>query len=165
MMLNNVPTQINKSARLVTLKHPNSMDATVHRKTYNRVDSGTMGGLPTLGGMGMLDGDDEPDYTYTEIGSAKVQFCGQFQAPDGNIRDDDHSLNYAGPTMEALIECILEPTDPAFFIVDKPDMVMVYPGAGIALAYEVVGKTSPMNIPPFATKWILAPRADMNVGI
>jgi hypothetical protein len=164
-MLNNVPAQINKSARLVTLNHPNAMDCTVHRKTYNRTDTGTMGGLPTLGGLGVLDGEDEPEYTYMELGDAKILFAGQYQAVDGNMRDDDMSLNYAAPPMEALVECVKQPTDTAFFVADKPDLVMVYPGAGIALAYEVVGVTSPSNIPPYGRKLILAPRSDLNVGI
>lgn len=164
-MLNNVPIQVNKAARQVVLRHPNAMDCTVWRKAVNRVAETSMGGLPTIGGLGVLDAEDEADYSYTELGDARILFCGVFQGQAGNTIDADTGLNYPDMPIEALVECVAEPTAEGFFVADKPDMVTVYPGAGIVLSYEVVGVTGAVNIPPYTRKLVLAPRQDMDVGI
>ena len=164
-MLNNVPTQINKAARLVTLRHPNAMDCTVYRKTVNRTAATSSAGMPTIGGLGVLDSEDEADYTYQEIGDAKIVFTGQFQTQGNNWNEGDTQLNYPDAPVEALIECVLDPSDPAFFVADSKDMVMVMPGAGIALAYEVASTTGQVNIPPFTRKYMVTPRSDGDVGI
>lgn len=167
-MLNNVPTQINRSARLVTLRHPNAIDCTIWRKTVNRVTTtapAEIGGLPTIEGVGVLDSEDEADYEYAEVGDAKIVFTGQFQTQGGNWRDDDSSLTYNEMPVEALIECVLEPSDPNYVVPDKPDLITVTPGPGIVLTYEVIGETSSVSIPPYVRKFALAPRQDSNVGI
>lgn len=167
-MLNNVPIQVNNAARQVVLRHPNAMDCTVWRKTVNRAADGTpatMGGLPTIGGLGVLDAEDEADYSYDEVGDARIVFCGVFQGQSGNVIDADYGLNYPDPPVEALVECLVAPGAEGHFVADKPDMVTVYPGAGMALAYEVVGVTGNINIPPYTRKLVLAPRQDMDVGI
>lgn len=167
-MLNNVPTQINRAARMVTLRHPNAIDCTVWRKQINRVSTATpatFGGLPTIGEMGVLDGDDEADFEFTELGDARIVFVGQFTAQNANWLDDDTAINYQDQPVEALIECEVEPGDPAFFLPDKNDMVTVEPGAGIALSYEVIGVIGNVAIPPYTRRYILAPRQDQNVGI
>lgn len=167
-MLNNVPIQINQAARQVVLRHPNAMDCSVWRKTVNRVADApplAMGGLPTIGGLGVLDAEDEADYSYTELGDARIVFCGVFQGQAGNTIDADTGLNYADIPIEALVECVAEPAAGGYFQADKPDVVTVYPGAGIVLSYEVIGVTGAVNIPPYTRKLVLAPRQDMDVGI
>lgn len=167
-MLNNVPTQVSKAARQVTLRHPNSMDCTVFRKTLNRTESivpEEFGGLPTIGGLGVLDNEDEADYDYEELGEARVVFTGQYQASDMNMNSADEGLNYQNPPVEALVECVLDPDDVNYFIPDKHDMITVYPGNGFALGYEIQGTTSNIGIPPYVRKYFLNPRADANVGI
>lgn len=163
-MLNSVPTQINRSARLVTLRHPNAMDCTVWRKKVNRVSADTpaqMGGMPTIGGLGVLDSEDEADFDYEELGDAKIVFAGQYQGEGANWNDADSTLNYPAPPMEALIECVLDPSDPAHFVATKPDMITVEPGAGISIPYQVIGETGSVNIPPYTRRFILAP---INLG-
>lgn len=167
-MLNNVPTQINRSVRLVTLRHPNAMDCTVWRKQVNRTAAAEpleMGGLPTLGGLGMLDSEDEADFSFVELGDAKIVFAGQFLGEGANWNDAETGLNYPAPPMEALIECLVEPGQPGYFLPDKPDMVSVEPGNGMVVLYEVIGATGSVNIPPYTRKLVLAPRQDQNVGI
>lgn len=165
-MLNNVPTQMRRSGRLVTLKHPNSMDCTVWRKTVTRpADTGTMGGLPNVGGMGLLDGEDEADYDYEELGDAKIVFTGIYTGEGANWNDADTGLNYPAPPQEALIECVLDPSDPNYFTVEKPDRITVEPGGGIILPFEVLGESSAVNIPPYVRKYILAARSDSEVGV
>ena len=167
-MLNQVPIQIQRSARQVTLRHPNAMDCTVWRKVINRVSAdtpATIGGLPTIGGLGVLDSEDEADFDWQPKGDAKIVMAGVFQAEGGNTVDTDNGLLYPAPPIEALIECILDPGDPDFFMADKPDMVTVEPGGGVVLTYEVTGVQGNVNIPPYTRRYILAPRSDMNVGM
>lgn len=167
-MLTKVPATINKSARLVTLRHPNAMDCEVFRKQVTRVDTPVAddyAGLPTLGGLGVISSDDEVEFEYIDIGEARVVFLGGFQAQLGNTMDNDTGLAYADAPIEALMECVADPSAPEFFVLDKNDMVTVYPVPGVAIVYEVAGVTGNVNIPPYTRKYLLQPRSDMNVGI
>lgn len=168
-MLNNVPTQINRSSRLVTLRHPNAMDCTVWKKVLKRTVAEPpedMGGLPTIGGLGMLDGEDEADYEFVERGDAKIVFTGgQFAGDGANWNDSDTGLIYDDSQKEALIECILDPCDENYFVPGKPDIVSVEPGGGIVLVFEVSGERGNISIPPYSRKFILTARSDSEVGI
>ena len=166
-MLNEVPKAIMRAARLVTLNHPNAMDGTAHRKRLNRVAPGndTMGGNPTVGGMGLLDGEDEADFTYELLGDVKVVFAGVFQGEGNNWLDSDDGINYPQMPIEAIIECTLDPEHDDYFTVEKPDYIAVEPGGGSVLIYEVVGVTGTVNVPPYTRKYILAARSDSDVGI
>lgn len=167
-MLNNVPIQISKSARLVTLNHPNAMDCTVYRKQVNRTADTTpaaQGGMPTIGGLGVLDSEDETDYSYVVLGSAKIVFTGQFMTEGNNWNEGDTQLTYPDMPVNALIECVLEPSEEGYFVPSNRDMVMVAPGDGMALSYEVSGETSNVNIPPFCKSFSLSVRSDATTGI
>jgi len=166
-MLTAVPAAVNSSSRIVTLRHQNSQDATLYRKVLNRVDTPAeeVNALPTIGGLGILDSEDEADFTYEEVGDCKVMFTGAYAAADGNWNRSDTGIVYPEGTIEALIECVLSPTDPNFIVPDYHDMVMVMPGSGFVLPYEVVGITSPINIPSNSRRYHLAPRSDLNVGV
>lgn len=174
-MLNNVPITVNRLARQVTLRHPNAMDCLVFRKVVLRQSTDSVAGLPTIGGIGVLDSEDEADYEFQLLGedpqnpapepNARIVFVGQYLAMGSNVTDDDASITYAEAPMEALVECALDPGDPLFFVVDKNDVVNVLPGAGIVIPYQVVGVTSPGNIPPYSRKLLLQPRADTEFGV
>lgn len=167
-MLNKVPQQVNRASRNVTLRHPNAMDCTVYRKTVDRVstdDPEEFAGLPTIGGLGVLDSEDEADYSFEEIGSARILFCGQFQTGGSNWNDADTGIIYPDQPIEAMIECVLKPEEEGFFTVTKNDMIMVEPGAGIVMPYQAVGETGSVNIPPYTRKFLIQPRADIDVGI
>lgn len=168
-MLTNVPTQINRSARLVTLRHPNGMDCTVWRKQVNRTSEADPATAPdgsaTIGGLGVLDSEDEADYEFTELGDARIVFTGQFATAGNNWMDDDQGINYQEQPVVALIECVVGPDDKGYFLPDKHDMVTVEPGAGLALGYEIVGISSNLNIPPYVRQYALIPRQDSTVGI
>lgn len=164
-MLNGVPAQINRSARLVTLRHPNAMDCTVWGKTIKRTADETMGGLPTIGGVGLLDGEDEADYEYTERGDAKVVFTGQYVGEGANWVDGDNGIIYGAAPTEVLVECILDPSDENYFVPAKPDIISVEPGAGVVLIYEILGENSTVNLPPYTRRFIVAARSDTDFGI
>lgn len=164
-MLNAVPAAINAAARAVTLRHPNAQDATIYAKRVKRSEPGTVGGLPVLGGLGVMDSEDEADYEYIERGDARVLFAGIYAGQAGNVLDADDGVTYAEGLIEATIECVLDPSNPLFFIPDKNDVVMVEVSATIIMPYEVVGNTSTTNIPPYTRKYLLQPRSDIDFGL
>lgn len=163
-MLNIVPSTINASRRLVVLNHPNSFDAELWRKKVTRTElagtapNDTLGGLPTLGGLGVLTSEDEAEVDYEQIGDVKVLFGGIYQ---GSAEFDTDDGLVPEQLKEAQIECILQPTDPLFVTPDKNDLVMVTPGGGIVLPFEVMGETGTVNIPPYTRKYILNARDDL----
>ena len=167
-MLTNVPQQVNRAVRNVTLRHPNAIDCTIYRKVVNRVstdDPAEFSGLPTIGGLGVLDSEDEADYSFEEVGEAKILFQGQFQTGGNNWNDSDTGIIYPDPPVEATIECIAGPDDAGYFVATKNDLVVVDAGAGIVIPYQIVGETSQLSIPPYAKRYQLQPRADTEVGI
>lgn len=168
-MLNNVPAQLNKANRMVTLRHPNALECTVLRKSVSRVstdDPSEFAGLPTIGGLGVLDSEDEANYEYTEIGEAKAVLLGTFQTNGGNWNDADTSITYPDmPIVEALAECEANPGCADFFTIGKRDILLIHFGAGIVVPYEVVGETGSVNIPPYTRRFMLQPRSDQLIGI
>ncbi len=164
-MLSVVPTTINASRRLVVLRHPNAMECEVWRKQVSRTEltggapNDTLGGLPTMGGLGMLSGEDESDVTWTQVGDAKILFGGVFQGTSEVDADNGLVPVQQG---DAQIECILAPNADGFFVTERNDLVMVLPGGGIVLPYEVVDEVGSINIPPYTRKYILNARDDLS---
>lgn len=161
-MLNNVPIQVNRAARQVTLRHPNGMDCSLWKKVILRVNdpADNFGGLPTIGGAGVLDSEDEADYTYEFLADAKISFTGQYIGADSNTIDTENGLNYFAAAMEALIECTAELGSPEWVMPDKPMVVTVFPGNGVVVPYQIVGTTGNVNIPPYTRKYVLNPLSD-----
>lgn len=165
-MLNRVPTAIARAGRIVTLRHPNAMDCTVWRKRLLRTPDpagAEMGGIPTIGGIGVLDGEDEAHYEYDPVGDAKIVFSGVWDGMnDGsNWNDADTGLIAPRPPITAMIELINE----ADGYVQKPDRITVEPGGGLVLAYEVLGESGSVNIPPYTRRYLLVQRSDAEVGV
>jgi hypothetical protein len=69
-VLNNVPTAVNSLARNVVINHPNSSNAVMVRKVVTRTASTTVGGLPTLGGLGVISSEDEESVSWELLGNA-----------------------------------------------------------------------------------------------
>jgi hypothetical protein len=69
-MLNNVPQAVNTLARNVVINHPNSYNCVMVRKRVTRTAAGTVGGLPTLGGLGVISSDDEEAVEWDLMGNA-----------------------------------------------------------------------------------------------
>lgn len=162
-MLNRVPTAISRAARIVTLRHPNAMDCTIYRKRLNRTapPDETMGEIANVGGIGVLDGEDEADFDYEVVGDARIVFAEPWQDDGANWNDVDSGVIYDKAPKLAMIEFVSE-TDG---YIRKPDIVSVEPGGGIVLVYEVLGENGNVAIPPYTRRYILAARSDQNVGI
>lgn len=161
-MLNNVPVQINRAARQVVLRHPNSMNCSLWKKVILRANNPAedFGGLPTIGGAGVLDSEDEADYTYEFLADAKVVFTGQYMAVSSNTIDTEDGLNYGEMPLEALIECTGDPATAEWVMPDKPMVVTVFPGNGVVVPYQIVGTTGNVNIPPYTRKYVMNPLSD-----
>lgn len=157
-MINGVPTAITQAARTVTLKHPNAMDCDVYRKVVTRTDDGTLGGLPTLGGLGVLKSEDEPEFEYQKLGAAKVLMTGQHDDAAG-LNDRGDAIAPSTAQVEAQIEFVDATTSTT---IQKNDLLAVMPGGGVVIGFEVVGMTSSVNIYPYTPKWVLAARDDLH---
>lgn len=164
-MLINVPKSVAYATRQVVLRHPNTFACSVWRKKVNRVEldangtPSTMGGSPTMGGMGVLKSEDEADFEYEELGDARMLLCGVYQATDLNERDD---APLQQNMQEAQIVCLAAPESADYFEVDSGDLVIQDLGLGVLLAYDVATMTGNVNIPPYVRKAILQPRDDLH---
>lgn len=154
-MLNNVPLAIRRSVRAVTLNHPNRMTCTVYRKVITRVAPDTLGGLPTLGGLGVLEDDDEADFEYQSLGDGVVVMLQVYQ---GGFRSDDNSLLDNPNTSQQ--ETLLEPLIDDGFTPKKHDLVSIVIGDAL-LPYEITDITGTVNIPPFTQKYVLQLRDEL----
>lgn len=184
-MLTAVPNKINEAVRLVTLRHPNSMPCIVFRKNTLRVDAppGSMGGHPTLGGMGVLTSEDEDNYEWTLLGSGKILFTGGFGGTTVVDRNDAVKIQN---TATATIELFDVPAEPGLGVIDghtvprqvcnkhdvvyafpglvveRTDVVYVIPAAEANLPYEVVSVESALNVPPYTRTYQLNARDDLD---
>ena len=154
-MLNNVPLAIRRSVRAVTLNHPNRMTCTVYRKVITRTAPDTLGGLPTLGGLGVLEDDDEADFDYQSLGDGVVVMLQVYQ---GGFRSDDNSLLDNPNTSQQ--ETLLKPLIDDAFTPKKHDLVSIVIGDAL-LPYEITDITGTVNIPPFTQKYVLQLRDEL----
>lgn len=155
-MLHNVPTQINKAKRAVTIRHPNAYKAICLRKEYQRISADEMGGRKTLGGMGVLSGEDEHEVDWIEKGVARVLFVDQFAG--SQFIDAGTSVDYDSEGYLASIEALTE----GEFTPKKNDVFYLYDGGVVAIAYEIVGLPSPVGIYPHVPHYTLQKRDDLN---
>jgi hypothetical protein len=170
-MLNAVPASINRLSRLVTLRHPNAFDCIVSRKVITRVepdqngDPSEMGGAPTMGGMGVLRGEDEAEFDYVELGAAKLIFAGPGAYQPQDVIEHDNAL-LVERQREVLIESVAapgaEPGEPQHFVADTGDLVFLIMEGGVVIAHEVATVSGTVNIPPYTRKLVLNPRDDLS---
>lgn len=164
-MLSAVPNSINRLARNVVLNHPNSFNCKVFRETVERVDTGTVAGLPTMGGLGVLDAEDEEKIRHDLVGSGFALPAEGF-APSPMMSAGDANF---GPADEFrfLIEPEAESGAPGWFDVRKHDVMYLLLGTGPTppmIAFEIVGTETTSNIPPFTTRYICNRRDDLSVA-
>ena len=160
-MMHAVPENVTRAARQMVLRHPNTMKCLVYRKKVLRESGSNIGGLPTIGGIGVLDSEDEPAYEFEELGEGRIIFSGVYGAASGNMNDSADGVTYAEGAMECRVESLVE----GAFEAKKHDQIQVLPGNGFVMPYEIVGITSPTSIPPYVRKLIVESRQDDLVGI
>jgi hypothetical protein len=156
MSLPKVPAAARKAARIMVTRHPLSKPAQVLRKTVVRTEgaeSGPAGGLPSIGGIAMLESTDESQVEYVPLGMVRVLFTGFEGAKLADLRDA------AEP--EASSVALVEPETEGEFEVKTDDLIMVMPGEGIVVGYSVDQVISGVNIAPFVPKVTLVPQGDL----
>lgn len=136
------------------------------RKVVTRVENipgtstpSTMGGSPTLGGMGVLRSEDEADFDYVELGAGMCMFCGVYQ-PNDEVERGNALLQ--ATMQEAQVVPLAAMGEPGYFVPDTGDMVMVSLGMGVVLVFDVATITGLAHIPPYIQKLVLNPRDDLH---
>lgn len=158
-MLNQVAVTMRRAHRAMVLRHPNALDCQVWRRAVTRTvgaEAGTLGGLPTLGGIAVMDSDDEVQAEYELLGTGKVLFTGMYAGSQLSDRRDA-----AMPDADASL-ALIEPDDCAAGWEPKDgDLVMGMPGAGVVITWEVTSVMNTVNIPPYVPKYELSPQGDL----
>ncbi len=156
-MLNNVPTGINKAVRNVVIRHPNAFDCEIFRKTVNRTGDAVVGGLPTLGGLGVISSDDEEDISWTFVGDGFALRVDPFAS---SMMMDQRDANN---DFEDEMRFLIEPETPGAATPKKNDVFYLLITDQVSLAFEIVGIETTSNIPPFTQRYICNRRPDLFV--
>ena len=159
-MLNNVPQAMNRMARNVVINHPNTSSCKLLRKLVTRAGV-AVGGLPTLGGLGVMDSDDEESVDWEFIGNGYAMQAEPFMASPMMDRQDAN--NGSASEFRFLIEPEAAPGTPQWFDIKTHDVMYMDLGDPVWLAFEVVGIETTVNIPPFTTRYICNRRDDLHV--
>ncbi|MER2511492.1 MAG: hypothetical protein ABTQ25_03565 [Nitrosomonas ureae] len=160
-MLNNVPGAVNRMTRNIVINHPNTWECHVFRKTVNRVGDSVSGGLPTLGGVGVMSADDEEDVSFELVGIGYALQAEMFSASSMMDRQDANN-GFAGE-FRFLIEPE-EPTGmPGNFTIKKRDVFYLVISDDVKLAFEIVDVETVINIPPFAMRYVANRRGDLDI--
>lgn len=164
-MLHAVPHRINALTRNVVRHHPNTFNCRVFREVVERAEATSVGGLPTMGGLGVLDAEDEAQVRHDFIGSGFALPAEGF-APSPMMRAGDANF---GPANEFrfLIEPEADSGMPGWFDVRTHDVVYLVLGTGRVppmIAFEVVGTETTTNLPPFTTRYVCNRRDDLGVA-
>jgi hypothetical protein len=161
-MLVNVPQAINRMARNVVINHPNTWNCQIFRKTVHRIAPIEHGGLPTLGGLAVLDTTDEEDITWDFIGNGFALNAEQFQpAPILDRRDGNIGAS-------AEFRFMIEPEEEFGFDVKSKDIFYLLIWTAdyddpARMAFEVVGIETSVNIPPFVNRYVANRRDDLHI--
>lgn len=160
-MLTNVPTAVNRMARNVIINHPNTWECQLFRKRVTRVAPDTMGGLPTLGGLGVLDSEDEESIEYDHMGNGYALPADAF-APSPMMDHRDVN-NGAIDEYRFMIEPEGLTGQEAWFDVRTRDVLYLVMSESVKLAFEVVGTETTLNVPPYTVRYVCNRRAELDV--
>ena len=154
-MLNNVPIAINRMARNVVINHPNSFNCVLIRKRVTRASDAMAGGLPTLGGMGVMSSDDEESVEWDRLGNGYALSVNPFSASAMMDRQD------ANNGYEYESRFLIEPEEAGDFAPKKHDVVFLIMG-DVRLAYEIIKVETTSNIPPFTQRYVCNSRDELD---
>ena len=165
-MLNNVTTGVGALTRNVVINHPNTFNCELWRKEIKRKDVSEIAGKPTMGGIGVMDSDDEENYEYNMIGEGYALPVTMFE-PAPIV---DHNDTNIGPTeFRFLLEPEAQSGQEGFWIPKTHDLVFLLiqgvSGKFARLAFEIVGRETTTNIPPFNVRYICNRRDDLHMDV
>jgi hypothetical protein len=159
-MLNNVPKGINRMARNMVINHPNAFNCQVFRKEVTRHGEAGSGGLPTLGGLGVLDSEDEEKIAWKWIGNG---FSLQTDFQPAQMMDRQDANNGDSDEFRFLIEPEEAVDTAGHFSPRRHDVLYLLYGDKVKLAYEIVGVETVLNIPPYTMRYVCNRRDELNV--
>lgn len=160
-MLNNVPGSINRIARNIVINHPNSWECQVYRKSVDRANEPNAMGISTLGGLGVMNADDEEDISWDHIGNGYALQAESFMPSPMMDRGDAN--NGANNEFRFLIEPEQPTGMPGNFTIRKRDVIFIVISDEVRLAFEIIDIETVMNISPFATRYIANRRDDLDI--
>jgi hypothetical protein len=166
-MIERIPVAVSLALRQVVLRHPRGLDCQVWRRVVTRPAAGMtgvmeqiMGGLPTLGGMGVLSAEEEPSIEYQPLGAGRLLFCDT--APPMSMMNDRGTGTLAAETVDAQVEALASPGTPEHYTPTKGDLVLLLPGLGAVIAFTVEAVPTPTVIAPMVRRLTLQRRDDLS---
>ena len=172
-MLHRVPKGVNALTRNVVINHPNCFLGEVWRKEILRTDPGetpgVMAGDPTWGGMGQLDDADEENYEYKFVGYAYSLRCDTF-APAPLMDRNDMNTDTGDQFTFVIIPAEDTYGAPGYFQVKTHDILFLLvcldenSDEYSRIAFEVVGRETVLNIPPYCARYTVNRRDDLHFG-
>ena len=158
MPLTGVPSAINKAVRATVINHPLTSNCSIVRKKVNRVGGPVVGGLPTLGGLGVLNSEDESDIEWEPLGNGYMLPADPFSP--SQMMDRQDANNGSIPELRFLIE----PENEGEFALKKYDVCFQIIG-NVRLAFEIVSVETTSNVPPFTERYVCNRRDDMHYTV
>lgn len=164
-MLTNIPTAQAQCMRNMLIMHPNSMNCIALRKQIKRTAASHMGGIPTIGGMGVLSSEDETDIEYQLLGNGYAMQV-EMSAAMPTMMDRGDANNSDGEEFRFLIEPEAEPGANDYFTLKEGDVFFVLigndPAVQVKLAYEVARREATVGIPPYNSRIVAIRRDDLS---
>lgn len=160
-MLTNVPAAVNRMARNVIINHPNTWECQMFRKVVTRTAGGSVGGLPTLGGLGVLDSEDEEQIEFVHLGNGYALEAEAFSP--ALMVDQKDADNGSASEFRFLIEPEHPVGTPGNFDVRNRDTMMLVFSDHVKIAFEIVGTETVLNIPPYVARYIANRRGDLDL--
>jgi hypothetical protein len=164
-MLNQVPTAINALTRNVVINHPNTWSCAVYHKVITRPAPESVGGIPTMGGLAVLDSADEEQFDYELAGVGYALPVTSFE-PAPMV--DRHDANIgAGDEFRFLVEPEEPRGHPEWFEVKKHDIIYILLTEDEnppRLAFEVIDVEAVNNISPYSVRYVCNRRDDLHIN-
>lgn len=147
--------------------HGNAWDVQMLRKVVKRTSStGTVGGSPNLGGLAVLDSNDETDFEYEFLCNGHALKAEFFQP--GNMTDRMDAAIGGAEEFLYMLAREKDPNDLTAHLQPLTTKTLVLfilgEGEGAArLAYEVATVDATCELPPFLPRYVLNRRAEMDL--
>lgn len=160
-MTNSIQKQAAKASRAVTLRHYDAYDCEIFRPFIPDGSEGDLGENYIWGGVGGLDAEGGCEVGYNELGDCKMLMVGDYTPPNFNPREMIVELKY--PLTLALIEPLVEPDDPLYYVPQKYDILYIDIGINIFIGFEIVDVVGDISVSPYTLKFVLNKRDELTM--
>lgn len=160
-MLTNVPSGVNRMARNVIMNHPNTFSCQAFRKKVTRAGD-LSGGMPKLGGLGVMSSEDEEQIEWEHLGNAYAMQAEMFSPSYLSDRMDANN-NSDGQEFRFVIEPEANAGEAGWFQPKKNDIILIMLGDDVRIAYEIAQVETAVNIPPYVSRYVVNRRGDLDI--